>query len=129
MSNQVKLDKILKNRGEKFEKAFERLDKESLGYLTPKQVKKFWEKKEADMDLYKRVEERFGLDKEDKKIDLTEFKQIQAVRVLGKLADDPQSEKDEGKLNRKKDKDLNIVKSGQRLYFVFLNFNFLRLRY
>jgi len=91
MSNQDKIDKILEKRNDRFEKVFEKLDKEKLGYLTPKQVKNFWKRRDFDMNLFARIEKRFGLDNEEKHIDLTEFKQIQAIRVLGKFPDDPVS--------------------------------------
>lgn len=62
---------ILDKREGAFEKTFKRLDKkEGNGYLTPKQLKDFWTKREYSMEIYGSLTESFELDDKDKKISL-----------------------------------------------------------
>ena len=88
MASQDKLDKILSEKSDQFEKVFDRLDKDSDGQLKIKQLENFWKNKGYDMTLLARIKERFGIDnntEKNKQIDLVQFKQIMAIRILGKL--------------------------------------------
>lgn len=60
---------ILERKNERFERMFNNIDKESKGYVTPNEVKKFWKRKDFDMDMFTEIEDTFSLD-EDKEIGL-----------------------------------------------------------
>ena len=64
--------KVLSKRTEaRFEKVFNRLDKkESNGYLTTKQLKDFWNKRDFDVMLYNSLKDSFDLENPDKRVNL-----------------------------------------------------------
>lgn len=64
--------KVLDKRREaRFEKIFNRLDKkEEKGYLTAKQMKDFWDKRDYDVMVYDSLKDSFELENPDKKINL-----------------------------------------------------------
>ena len=54
---------IIQEKEEKFEKMFDRIDKDQNGFLKPNQLRKFWKRKDFDMDLFKKVKHAFNFNK------------------------------------------------------------------